>query len=354
MNCSACNSSISVTQKRVKCSNSDCLLLYHSECVNYDEISTHRSKWICPTCVASRPKEDNSNTPISNKGKGIQRAEVVLSPTSVDLSLDSIMSEIRSFRTEMNKKLEHQQTTLSNFNVALKKLQEEVTGVIINFTGIQEELNEAIKSLKFLSDCHDDQNTLNKELTARISKLESENSELRSKSSEIEFKISQLEQQSRDSNLEIQCVPEHRSENLLTLVNQLAKVVNFELGSSDILNFHRVAKMNAESKRPRSIIVKLSSPLKRDNFLAAVRTFNKKHAADKFNTSHLGIAGNKQQVYVTEHLSPNNKRLHATTRIAAQEKKYRYVWVRGGRIFVRKNDESPPIQIKSVDALQLL
>lgn len=357
MICNACNSSISVTQKRVKCSSGDCSLLYHSECVNYDENTTQRSKWICPECVASRPKQDNSNTPISVKGKRMQPTEEILSPTSpgsLKLSLNSIMSEIRSFRTEMCTKLESQQCTLDTFNGTLKKLQEEVKGIITNFTVIQDELNEAVKSLNFLSNFQDEQRVLNENLIERISKLESENSALRNKSCETEFKIAQMEQQARDCNLEIQCVPEHRSENLQALILQLAKVMNFDLGSSDIVNFHRVAKMNSESKRPRNIVVKLSSPIKRDNFLAAVKIYNKNHGNDKLNTSHLGLAGNKQQIYISEHLSPNNKRLHAATRLAAQEKKYKYVWVRGGRIFVRRNDESPSVLIKSVDTLKSL
>ncbi|XP_064072497.1 uncharacterized protein LOC135193538 [Vanessa tameamea] len=166
--------------------------------------------------------------------------------------------------------------------------------------------------------------------------------------------MSLMEQHSRDCNLEIQCVPEHKSENLSSIVHQLASVVSFDLHDNDIVNFHRVAKRNTESKRPRSIIVKLSTPRKRDNFLAAVKVFNKNNPQSKLNSSHLGIASGKEQIYIMEHLSPDNKRLHAAARLAIKEKKYEYVWIRSGRIFVRRNDTSPAVLIKNFDSLKQL
>ncbi|CAH2211129.1 jg3024 [Pararge aegeria aegeria] len=75
---------------------------------------------------------------------------------------------------------------------------------------------------------------------------------------------------------------------------------------------------------------------------------------DKLNTSHLGIPGIKRAIYVMEHLSLKNKKLHAATRLAAKEQKYEYVWIRNGRIFVRKNNESGALWIKNTEALSNL
>ncbi|CAG9137674.1 unnamed protein product [Plutella xylostella] len=117
---------------------------------------------------------------------------------------------------------------------------------------------------------------------------------------------------------------------------------------------HRVAKLNQESTRPRSVVVKLSSPLVRDSLLAATKTFNKDTKNDKLNTSHLGIAGDKTPIYVTEHLSPANKVLHAAARMKSKEKGFEFVWVRKGKVFMRKNTTSKILWIKDNKSLEIL
>ncbi|OWR46732.1 hypothetical protein KGM_215426 [Danaus plexippus plexippus] len=68
----------------------------------------------------------------------------------------------------------------------------------------------------------------------------------------------------------------------------------------------------------------------------------------------MGYGTNKSPVYVSEHLSPHFKALHARTRKIARDKEYRYTWIRNGRIYVRKNDQSPAKQIKCFESLDHL
>lgn len=50
-------------------------------------------------------------------------------------------------------------------------------------------------------------------------------------------------------------------------------------------------------------------------------------------------------------LSPTNKSLHAATRLKAKEKGYKHVWIRGGRIYIRKTDDSEYRIIRDMDSL---
>lgn len=59
-------------------------------------------------------------------------------------------------------------------------------------------------------------------------------------------------------------------------------------------------------------------------------------------------------IYIVEDLSPSNKALHAATRIKAKEKNYKYVWLRNGKIFVKKSDGSDYILIKNMNDLNKL
>ncbi|XP_039762497.1 uncharacterized protein LOC120635547 [Pararge aegeria] len=172
----------------------------------------------------------------------------------------------------------------------------------------------------------------------------------------LNTRVTELEQRSRSNNLELQCVPERKNENLIKIVEHLGSAIGLDINADNIMSITRVAKVNRQSTRPRSIIVQFSSPLTRDSVLAAVIKHNKSNPKDKLNTSQIGMGsvGEKQPIYVIEHLSPENKALHAATRLKAKEIGYRYVWVRNGRILMRKDDNSDYKVIKNMDFLNKL
>lgn len=387
MICAGCNIVILVTQKRMKCCISKCALQYHLECVKYNEATTPRTKWNCPNCVSSRPKLDNTNTPVHAKGYNVQIDQPLpeptakLSPKSGSSSQNTpmfsqkrvpndqaasaspteerdmqntILAEIRKLRHEMNEKFDSQQASLVKFETTLAAVQKDVSDLTSRFSSMREELEEFKKTVYFLSDAHDEQVELNAKNTNFISEILKKNAVLSAQVKDLDAKVQQFDQMARESNIEIQCVPEHKSENLLTIVQQLGRIVGNELHDSEIQAFHRVAKLNTETNRPRSIVVKLASPRVRDNILAAVRNFNKKNESDKLNSSHLGIGGEKQAIFVTENLTLANKMLHAATRIAAREKKYNFVWVRNGRVFVRKDVTTKSQLVKSLECRDTL
>ncbi|XP_072936135.1 uncharacterized protein [Epargyreus clarus] len=190
--------------------------------------------------------------------------------------------------------------------------------------------------------------------TEAVKQLQTENTCLKNKISDLESRLSQVEQDARQSNIEIHCLPEHRQENLLNTITQLCKVVSFPLSENDILSCNRVQKLNSSSKKPRTVVCKLTNRLKRDNLLAAVLTFNKTNPKQKLSTKHLGYGDMESPVYVCEHLTPQNKILHAATRIRAKEKQYKFVWIRNGKIFVRKDETSPALVITHHDSIHKL
>ncbi|KAL0810872.1 hypothetical protein ABMA28_010176 [Loxostege sticticalis] len=173
-------------------------------------------------------------------------------------------------------------------------------------------------------------------------------------------RINAMEQNARSNNVEVQCVPENKNENInislnsdlflsettcrLAYIMQIAKTVGCSLAEENLLHCTRVAKIDKSSTRPRSIIAQLSSSKLRDNLLAAAITFNKQNKNDK----------RKKTIYLMEHLSPTNKSLHAAARTRSRELGYKHVWVRNGRIFMRKTDESAFILVKDKEFLDKL
>lgn len=341
--CSSCTTSILVTQKRIKCSSTNCSNQYHQECIKLnDTVNVPRIKWTCPTCKRS-PKD----SPIpSNASPGTSTA-------NMNSFQDMILEEIRGLRAEINKKFAEQQVCLNKFDTSLCNMQKDIKELGLKYSQMRVELDEVTKSVNFLSEGFDDHLERNSENSRLISKLTAENSSLKKQLGDVSAHLAEIEQRARDSNIELHCVPENKSENLLTIIHQLANTVSYQLSDNDLLGYNRVAKFNSASKRPRSIVIKMLSPRVRDNFLAAIKLYNYKNKDSKLNSSHLGFA-TKQPIYAMEHLSPANKQLHAATRMIAKEKKYEFLWIRGGKIFVRKNNKSEAKLVKDKTFLETL
>uniref|UniRef100_A0A2A4J8C8 FP protein C-terminal domain-containing protein n=1 Tax=Heliothis virescens TaxID=7102 RepID=A0A2A4J8C8_HELVI len=209
-------------------------------------------------------------------------------------------------------------------------------------------------SMKFMNNQYEDLLKEHATSMEAVRELQKENFMIKSTMSSLKIRLEQLEQQTRSNNVEIQCLPEKKQENLFNIVSDLSKTVGCSLENRDILHCTRIAKLNPEKNRPRSIIVQLASPRIRDQFLASVINFNKANRENKLNTTHLGFTGPKTAIYVMEHLSPTYKSLHAAARLKAKELGYKFVWVRGGKIFLRKAEETEHIMVKNMDILNKL
>ncbi|XP_047032303.1 uncharacterized protein LOC124639116 [Helicoverpa zea] len=154
-------------------------------------------------------------------------------------------------------------------------------------------------------------------------------------------KIDFLEQQSRNCNIEICNVPEKRGENLLNIIEMVGSAVNFPICQKDIVSIHRVQHATQQGNKPKSIVVKFTSRIFRDNLISAYR-LTKTLKAEK-----IGIAGSTATVYINEHLTLKNKQLFRKTREAAALHNYKYVWIKNSTILVRKRDDTSAFAIRS-------
>lgn len=306
--------------------------------------------WLCPSC---KPKSGNSDgTPVrgGNPQKSTPESYITIrnkkgntteSFVAVETDGPVTSSEIRSIiRSEIATLAKHLNVTLVQcINNELKSIKTEIEQVKDSMTFMNEKY-ETIKS------------EISNKFTT-LHQLQKENEQLSASLKEMNMRVNTMEQQARSSNVEIQCVPEHKGENLVSIVMNVARVTSCTIAESNIHQVTRIAKLNSSSNRPKSIIVQFSSPRVRDSFLSASIKFNKnKKPEDRLSSSLLGIGGKKENVYVVEHLSSKNKSLHAAARMKAKELSYQYVWVRNGRIYMRKTDGSDYVYVKDTETLE--
>lgn len=338
----------------VKCQS--CNTFHHILCLqptNTKEAALIKSNsnWKCPMCsISSRcckeddtPIQPHTNKNITKRSK--KRVALSSPPHSIESALTT--NDIREIIREELKKV--MQESLSELNKNMCALLNS------ELKDLKNELQSIKDSMTFMNSQYEDVMRDFKSISATVEEVKLQNHKLHTTVHDLSHQIHILEQNARASNIEIQCIPESRNENIVNIVKQLGNAIGINIKEENISHCTRIAKKNRESTRPRSIIVQLNSPLSRDNILAAVTKFNRgKDKPNKLNTSHLGYKGESKPVYVNEHLSAYNKELHAATRIKAREKGYLYTWIRNGRIFVRKNANSEYRLIKDYESLKNL
>lgn len=254
-----------------------------------------RSDWKCPCC----------------------RASPLPSPTGNPISLEVVLKEIRELK---------QQFTV------LPTLIEDVKVV-------KNELRELKTSSDFFSSKLDDFSTQMADIQKRITKFEKLNQKVFSLEADIitlKSNLSDLDQRSRLNNVEIKGVPIKKGENLFSIVESISKATGTSFCRTQVNFLHRSPLHGTNDK---SIIVSFLNRYVKDEFIASARSCKSLSAAD------LGYTNTKQRVYINDHLNAATKVLLNKTKLKTREANYKYVWVKHGKIHVRKNDTSPVLII---------
>lgn len=364
MNCKICLHKIDRGSNQLLCTSCKCT--FHSQCANitianYRELSDKlRSIWQCDDCKnLSRRKRNNDDTPVRsssattttaantriNSDESIALCHGQTNKAAVDIPSISYDDFAKLLDSKLDSKLENIVESLSSKIVAT----------------IRQELKTTIDDLKSeFTETSDfimkEQNDLKSQIIQQsktIKELQSKNSALQESLQTINKKFTLIDDMSRSANLELHAVPERNDENVMAMFKNLCETTKIQLDNSAVRACRRVARMT-RSDRPRNILVSLQSSRQRDEIISAVHRFNKNHANDKLNSNHLGVPGPACKVYVAEHLSPDNKLLYASARKAAKENAFKFVWVRYGKIYARKDETSTALLIRNNDSLKLL
>lgn len=370
MKCHGCNNVLNVDHF-LKCNN--CKRKFCYECLDVAAGSTKQlsaeqlASLNCPLCQnVTRRKNNDDNTPV-RRGRNNQSPSAssyittckepecdFATKTSAGADFSKQPVTLDSISKLIDLKLSPDSSFMLNLRSALRKdLKDMVT----------DEVCRAVESVKADFTTTTDfiileQNDLKSNIADkdnRIRVLETELTKSQNTLSKLQSRLFTVEKISRDLNLEIHEVPESKTENLMELFKKLCECLKVVVSESDVKACRRVAKMDSNSKRPRNILVTLSTQRQRDTLLSALTRFNKSHPDTKLSTTDIGIGGSSSsRIYLSEHLSPEAKELHHAARKFSTDKNYRFVWVRYGQIYVRKDESSPAILIKSHDSFTKL
>ena len=229
------------------------------------------------------------------------------------------------------------------FQEFTQQQEEKYNTLLTTVTEIKEQYCELHKTILFVSAEYD-------EMKAQLRKLETENADKVAVIKRLEEKVEQSDVISKLSCIEIRNIPENKGESkssLSEIIISTGKTLDIEIKKSEIRDIYRLKPKVHSSKSANTIVVDLTTILKRDEILQAYKTYNKNHKDTRLSTSDIGLNGPPNSIFMSEHLTYEKKRLFFLARDYAKTHNLQYCWTSYGRIFVRKQEGQPATRINT-------
>lgn len=309
-NCQLCLKGFSFNAHRGSCKM--CKAVFHFKCLGTtkDDFLAKHGKNLTFVCEDCKLKLDPSQRVTANPSEGdkIIAAGQVHAPTgdkspSGDVTLSILLAEMRSFRTEVA-------NTQRDLTENMAKHSDWVEELKIKLDGVAKQVAD---------------------FTVEMSAIKQENVNLKKQVSDLTKKVNNMEQNSKENVLEIHGIPSNKEENLIQLVNKVSTSIGFDFDEKMIDNCYRYGSRNA-TNNPGGIVVKFVRKIDAELFV------QKRKEKRNLNTRDLGFMdGQSNPVYVNCSLTQWKRQLLNSARKAKTEKQYTFLWVRNGRIYMRKN-----------------
>lgn len=281
-----------------------------------------KSGWQCPSCKASLPKGNNSNTPI--------RAASTLS-NSVTSNQNNKSEQAPNLNINLSRGSQAKPKTKSK----VEKIPEPDSNQIIQeIRGLKNQVDEVKNQLISRIDI------LEKKLECRDKEIENLKLTVNQMQETIDFQAQRLVQ----NEIEVIDVPEIANESVYHIAVITAKKMGVDLSENDIDEAYRAGPRRISTdkaeKPARPLVIRLLRKKKRDELIKAAKMRRNISSSDI-------VPGTTKKIYVNERLTTNNRRLFRETRLRSRQYKFRFCWIKDGRIYVRKEENKPAIAIRS-------
>lgn len=246
----------------------------------------------------------------------------------------------------------------SQTRAKLEKLFDDKLKPILDVTNdLKEKMNGVVHSLEFISSQYDDIKQRFDKQQEEIKGFQQENEYLKTEISRLMNEVrsykninNDLEQYTRRDCLEIKGIPQQAGEDTDHIVKTLGTKMGIELNEDDISISHRLpAPRQALQNKEPAIIVKFVRRNTRDKFYAARKQLRGKTTRD------LGFSRVAENtIYISESLTKQNRMLFNQCLDTRKKLRYKFIWTKNGKIYMRENEEMQAILISSDKDLQKL
>lgn len=215
---------------------------------------------------------------------------------------------------------------------------------------IKEQNKDVIKAQKCIEEKLESINASYIVLNEKICNVEKEQDSMQLQIHRLEENLEEALRIQNSASAEIRNITEVDRNNLTDIIDK----IHTSMGISFDENSVRRATLTKTGKNKHTIIVEYKTEDARMQILTAVKNYNKNNVKNKLSTKTLGLKGEDRPIYISELLTSTAKSLHYHARIFQKNHGFKFCWSSRGKIFLRKTDGSPAIQIKSLNQIELL
>lgn len=285
-----------------------------------------RDKWRCKTCrsggCASLPGEGSQGVPgafLAQLAAVNEKLDILLSlKENVDslLQLPAKVDHLLALKPVVDRLSDTVSTVQASIEFFSEKYDSVLSLVVTN--------GKAVKALEV------EVGSLRETVSVQSSLIE-----------RLQTEVNDIEQYSRLPNLEVRGLSYTTGEDLRMVVSDLATKLHLTNHKpSDVLSVHRLP--TKQDKTP-DIIVRFASVNIKETWMAA-----------RGKLRSLYRDGVLPLLFLNDNLTRTNRELFWLARAKGKEKKFKFVWVKSGRIFARKDEGSRLVRISCASDLEKL
>lgn len=334
---------------------SECKSSYHYECSSLKEISwktmgPRRNKWKCKKCKKPR-KGEKGNGNMSNaeddeeseeedfgdetEGEEEKKKEQALWDKALEKVRDPMAKQlILLFDKRFNK---FEMTMAKIMKDSDKKQSKKLSEFEVSLNYYGDQMEEAVKTVKAL-----DQKIVL--LEKRIDKSDAENKELRTRLRNVETQMNELAQKDYNNKVEISGIKDKNC-NPHVVVSTILEKAGYQPGQ---IQFK--AEMNTkavgENRNEKSVIlVSFPSQGDRNKILTKIK---KEKVYTKLGTT---VNTDSSNIFINEALCPYYKKILFEAGKLKRDKNYTYLWVKDGRILLKKTEGANTMKLQCLEDL---
>lgn len=180
-----------------------------------------------------------------------------------------------------------------------------------------------------------------------VNKLNKEVMTLKQENEKLKSEVAEMQGYTRKDSVVVTGIPETKNESVFEVFNKLSSVIKSPVVSNGLSTAHRLPSRGKEQIKP--IVFKFVRRQDKEGWLADFKqAASEDNGGAGISTKTLCRSLAEGRVCAYQHLAPTTMELFRETKKLATQKGYRFVWIRDGKILVRKEEGEKPIQVKNV------
>ncbi|KAF6208241.1 hypothetical protein GE061_016693 [Apolygus lucorum] len=339
--CCKCAKGFAHNAYKMKCEK--CKGVFHLECVKFskEEFLFFKEKgknWLCQGCEKVKRQSmriDSIEIVGAKEGASsdtLEQEDELSAKADEEEEGEDLKKIILSFRREVTQANKDLRKQLSISAAEIKNIKEHLS----TYSDYIKENTDAIMELRAELGSLREQNEI----------LSTRNNLLENKIQLLESQFFEIEQDALAKTVEISGIAHRTDENIVDIVKAVGRAVVFDVNESMLDNCFR-RRPSPRSNAPGVISVSFVRKLDKEAFVSAARM--------KRNLSTTDIGINNQdasnRIYVNQSLTFNKRQLLNRAKAFKRDNHYKFVWIRNGRVMIRKDENSTIHEVKKQEEL---